>query len=297
MKCKNHTFRNAIGYCQMCGTFYCEECLKRASDGKSYCPTCLVSKGLTASGSAEPHKPASDIKIHLKLIAKYKTGKTSAGTAYKLDLAEDGFYMLRIGGRHHGRREFIQFKELKGIYHVKEFGGPLTIPSGVSSKANTISSGKRVTINFPDGEFIEGYVHSRYTSESKRFNLIPLNADGNVISIMIERSAVNRVDVGGSANKLYLQELMDTDLKKKLLKQYWNNPSARVLTRHLAGMLDTNMDALQEALKPYMQMKLAQAGTSANDPFIAFSPPPDRTIRDFIIRQYRRLTPAAQRGR
>jgi len=271
--------------------------MKIASDGNRYCTKCLNAKGLIAQSVHDGPRSMSDVKIHLKLVAVFKSGRIIKGTAYKLDLAGETFHMLRIGGHHHGRRQQIRFSDLKAICHVKSFDGPLRVPSGPPSSRQTFTSGKRVTVHFVDGEFVEGFVHSRYRPDSPRFNLIPANTDGNVISMIVERDAVDRVEMGGSMKKLYHQELSDTPLRKKLLKQYWTNPSARVLMRHLVGMLDTTPDLLTEALRPYIQMKLAQIGNHGPDTFVAFRPPEDRALRDFIIRENRHLTPARQRGR
>ena len=97
--------------------------------------------------------------------------------------------------------------------------------------------------------------------------------------------------------KIHHQELSDTPLRQKILRQYWTNPSSRILMRHLIGMLDTTQDALTQALQPYVQMKLAQIGHHGPDTFVAFRPPMDRALRDFIIRENRHLTPAWQRRR
>jgi len=294
MNCRKHPFRKAVGYCQACGDFYCEECLVTTPGGKRFCAKCGASRNGRSPGRSTESAARED-NVHLRLVAHFKTGKIVKGTAYKVDPMGEGFHMLRVGGRHHGQRYYIPFQEMKAVFHVKDFSGGSNVPK--SAPDRHVSSGNEVKVYFKDGEIIDGFVHARYNAESARFSLIPKNQAGNNISIIIERTSVDRVEIGSSLKKLALNSLVDTPLRKKLLRHYWTNPQGRILLRHLAGTLGSLITKLQEALKPYVRMKLVLMQQDGEDTCLKFQPPADRQVRDFIIREYRHLNRPTVRKR
>jgi len=289
MYCKWHPVKKAEGYCQVCGEFGCSECLSASPDGKNYCQKCLAKQGKAVPvRPSEPNRMLSDTKVTLKLVVHFKDGKIMKGTAYKLDTTSDSIHLLRIGGKHHGQRVLVNYTDLKGIFHVKDFEGGNQLKER-EEKSQPLPGGHEVVVHFKDGESIEGYVSAHLGQDTPRFNFIPKNSGGNNISILIERSALDRVDVGSELKKAYLGELVDTPLKKSFLKYYWTNPSAVVILKHLAGFMDVSEQQLTTALKSYKDLGLVKIENKNDEVFVAFSTPTDRMVRDFIIREYKRI--------
>ena len=289
MNCKWHTSKKAEGYCQACGEFGCKECLTTAADGKNYCQKCLAKQGKAVPvRSPEPERMLSDTKVTLKLVVHFKDGKIMKGTAYKLDIASDCIHLLRIGGKHHGQRLLVSYADLKGIFHVKDFEG-VNQSKERQEKSQPLPGGHEVIVHFKDGESIEGYVSAHFNQDSPRFNLVPKLSGSNNIAILVERSALERVDVGSDLKKAYLNELVDTPLKKAFLKYYWTNPSATVILRHLAGFMDVSEQKLTQVLKAYKGVGLIKIENRNDEVYVTFFAPTDRVIRDFIIREYKHI--------
>jgi hypothetical protein len=90
----------------------------------------------------------------------------------------------------------ILMDNLKAIFFVKDFAGNRNYKE-TKSFANVVSSGKKITALFRDGEIISGYAHSINMEQPGLF-LVPADPKSNNERIFIVFSSLSTLEVDGS---------------------------------------------------------------------------------------------------
>ena len=194
MFCDTHKDRPGAGECRACGHTFCSRC---ASDNepRTLCTSCAVRE----------RDARGDAAVQLKLVAHCRDGRVLKGitTRSSLSLSAEGFFMDMIRGERNGTEVFVPFRDLKSVYHVRDFEGDPAAKNGNGAGAHVESHilGERVSIRYADGERLEGFLTGKYRAESPRFSVIPGNGSSNNISILVERSAVDEVILDGGAQE------------------------------------------------------------------------------------------------
>ena len=182
--CTAHDDRPAIGVCTSCGKAFCAECAC-PSDPLTTCAQCTTD-------SDDDSRSNSDLR--LKLVAHFRDGRIMKGTTARVNMSAEGFYMKLLRGDLNGSRVFVPFKELKSVYHVRDFeGSPDTRRvNGTHVEAQLL--GRKIVIEYGDGEQLECFLTGRYRPSTPRFNVVPANGSSNNISVLVERTAVAGID-------------------------------------------------------------------------------------------------------
>jgi tetratricopeptide (TPR) repeat protein len=187
MKCPTHLLRNAAGYCCVCGTFYCEECLTR-HEGNLYCPKHYKP---IAAQIAEKQRVEEGRKRHQRraLIVHFRDGRKEQGTCPAMNIREAGFHLSceDNNGAATGKSLRIRFADVKYVANVKSYTGKF---NPAESFPEFQATGSSIVVEFRDGEVLEGRTAHPYDPDEPRFYLVPNDPRSNNISVLIEHSSV-----------------------------------------------------------------------------------------------------------
>lgn len=124
-----------------------------------------------------------------KVIARYRDGRMAKGTTLDFFPTKDKFHVTEENGDVHE----VQINELKAIFFVKDFDGN----PDYSEKKGFFSQqthGKKVLVEFEDGEVVFGYTLS-YSTKGLGFFIFPGDPGCNNNKVFIVHSATKRVKV------------------------------------------------------------------------------------------------------
>jgi len=226
MKCPVHSDKDVVGYCTDCGAFGCDICLVPTGTGESLCLKCgkaknaavhegkkgLVSRLLGEKKQAKSDQGRSTFArssvvrkgaAGRKLEVRYKKDKIIKGTTYKLDMNTLGFYLVPIDPEEEEQRVFVNFSDLKAIYFVRDFEGK---SDRSDAPPEYVAEGDEVKVAFQDGEIVEGRTLRRFDPTCQRFFIIPRRVGGNIISILVERSALKGIEMDGFREGMFSEE-------------------------------------------------------------------------------------------
>ena len=124
-----------------------------------------------------------------RVIAHYLTGQLIKGTTLDFFPTKDRFHVTGEDGNVHE----IRVEELKAIFFVKNFEGNTEYAEkkGFFTKQ---SSGKKVLVEFKDGEVLFGYTLS-YSTKGLGFFMFPGDPECNNTKVFIIHSSTKRVKV------------------------------------------------------------------------------------------------------
>ncbi len=121
-----------------------------------------------------------------KMIAKFKDGSIIKGTSRDFSSTKASFHMKSI----EGGIFILNVADLKAIFFVKEFDGNRERKK--EYKDVRIWDGKKVQVEFTDGEVITGYT-MHYNVNRPGFFLIPGDLQSNNEEIYVITSAIKDV--------------------------------------------------------------------------------------------------------
>ncbi len=186
MKCPNHFLRNAAGYCCVCGSFYCEDCLTQ-HEGNVYCPRHYKP---FAAKQEEERKRVEVRKRHSRhsLIAYFKDGRREQGVCHAMNIRESGFHLSceDDNGAATEKSVRIRFRDLKSVANVKSYTGKFDKSQPYQEYT---PGGADLIVEFEDGEVIEGGTVHAYDPDAPRFYFIPKDQSSNYINVLVERTA------------------------------------------------------------------------------------------------------------
>lgn len=190
MRCTTHLLRDAVGYCQVCGSLGCSDCLTEHK-GAFYCKRDYkpIHEKLEEEKKHQErlHRPERQ-----RLVIHLKDGRIEYGACFAMNLEADGFKcdLLDKTGHPVNKTEKINFKDLKAVFYVKDFEGK---PDKHAQLKEWHPLGGEMVVEFQDGECIRGHCLHVYRSDTPRFYLIPDDPDSNNVNILVERSATTGV--------------------------------------------------------------------------------------------------------
>jgi hypothetical protein len=134
-----------------------------------------------------------------RVVARYLDGKTMKGTTDDF-LPNRPTFHLHVAGE--TRVQDIHCAQLKAVFFVKDFAGNARrddVPGYSEAVAGGL--GKKITVQFKDGEIICGYTLS-YSTDRSGFFVVPADEGGNNIRVYVLKHATKRVGVGAQADEL-----------------------------------------------------------------------------------------------
>lgn len=186
MKCPNHLTRNVAGYCCVCGSFFCEDCLTQ-HEGNAYCRKHYKP---IAAKLEEERQRAEARKRHARhaLVVHFRDGHREQGVCHAMNVRESGFH-LEIeddNGVATGQTQRVRFADVKCVCNVKSYTGKFD-PSEAYQEYTP--GGSEIVVEFQDGEIVEGTTMNVYDPDQARFYLIPKDPNTNNINILVEHAA------------------------------------------------------------------------------------------------------------
>lgn len=270
MRCTIHLNYPAVGYCCGCGNFFCEECLSLCSDDKNYCKACMQKLGKHLPGY---EGPARDARLAVKIIVKFRNGKTLKGTTYTLDPERASFHFLRHGSRRGDDEVETKYSDVEYVAIVDSFTGKRR-----SSPGEYQPKGSEVSVQFKSGETLDGYTLKHYNAREPRFSVIPRDAKDNRISILVERGAVAKMTLGRIPKAQELRKLVDNSVRRLILHYYWQHPNVAVSVEELARKLERTAPAVERELAIFIDEGLV----SMTERQLRFKPAKDIVVREAI---------------
>jgi hypothetical protein len=199
-----------------CGAFGCDECLVAGGGGDNLCVECRKKNatqaqkgaGLASKLFGEKKSPkgraggaafgrssvARKSRAGRRLEVHFRDGSVVKGSTYKLDVNDIGFHLVPIEPVDGKDRLHVNFADLEAIHIVNSFEGE----SGSAQKSPEVpAEGQDVKVAFPDGKIIEGRTLHRFDPSCPRFFIAPTEGGGGSISILVERSALDGIEMEG----------------------------------------------------------------------------------------------------
>ena len=190
MRCPYHLLKEVVGYCSVCGSFGCAECITQ-HENILYCKTHFkpIADRLVKQ---KKHEELLSRPERQRLVIHKKDGTTLSGVSFALNHKSDGFHLDMVDGKGEtiGKSCFLPFEDLKAIFYVKSYDGKFDESQRFKEWK---PEGNAVVVEFLDGELIHGHTMHPYRSSEPRFFLVPHDEGSNNISILIERSAIGSV--------------------------------------------------------------------------------------------------------
>jgi tetratricopeptide (TPR) repeat protein len=187
MNCPAHPDKAVIGYCSVCGTFGCDECLTLHEGGF----LCSRHYRHIAEKLEEEKKFAQSRKrpTRQRLVVRYANGRIDYGVCLALNPKERGFHLERVSqdGMTTGETVYVGFADLKAVFYVKSFDGKYDRSLRYREWK---PEGAELVVEFNDGEKVRGFAVHRYDPAEPRFYLIPADPRSNNISILVEGAAI-----------------------------------------------------------------------------------------------------------
>jgi hypothetical protein len=130
-------------------------------------------------------------------VAHFLDGRVMKGATEDFDPAQQAFTLHPVGS---GSAMKIESRKLKALFFVRNLAGDpgrddaqgFVRPAGESEK------GKKIAIQFKDGEMLFGYALT-YTNDDDGFYVAPADPSSNNMKIYVIRSATQKVLVGPQA--------------------------------------------------------------------------------------------------
>jgi len=272
MRCYLHTGREATGYCVSCGNFWCDECLALCEDDKNYCNACRVKLSKrTASEIGE-----RDSHLVAKLLVKFKNGKSVLGTSYKIDPTKSSLKLTPYSKTGNAEEREIAFADVKYVALIESFTGEKT-----AGAREYQPKGSEVVVFFQDGEVVRGFTLKAYNDKDPRFSVIPDDPHDNRFSIIVERSAVARMELGRIPKTQELRVLVDNSVRRLILHYYYLHPDIAITIDELAARIERNTPVVERELEEFYREGIIRK-LSPDSRQLKFSPSRDPIVRQAI---------------
>ncbi len=141
-----------------------------------------------------------------RVVARYLDGTMVKGTTEDFFPNRPTFHLAALGNP---RSQEIRCAQLKAVFFVKDFHGDAAredVPGYGPGTGPTL--GKKIAVQFKDGEIICGYTLS-YSTDRSGFFLLPADEGGNNLRVYVLKHATKKVAVGPAADELAKAERPD----------------------------------------------------------------------------------------
>jgi hypothetical protein len=121
-----------------------------------------------------------------KIVIKFIDGNVKKGTTNNFEPDKNSFSLKTIDGE----QEEVHIVGIKSIFFVRDFEGKKHF--SYEYKDNISNAGRKIQIEYYDGEIIIGYA-SDYSPTRQGFFIIPADLDGNNLRIYAVTTAIKEV--------------------------------------------------------------------------------------------------------
>jgi hypothetical protein len=141
----------------------------------------------------------------IRVVARYLNGKVLKGTTQDFYPNRAGFHLTPVDG---GPTVEVLCRELKAVFFVKDFAGnpDRRDPRGFIAAPGETTHGKKIAVQFKDGELICGYTLS-YVPDRAGFFMTPADSRSNSLRIYVQVSSAVQVKAGPAADVLAQKSL------------------------------------------------------------------------------------------
>lgn len=141
-----------------------------------------------------------------RVVARFLDGNTLKGTTEDFFPNRPTFHLAVLG---QPRSQEIRCAQLKAVFFVKDFSGDARREDVPGYSASDLQNlGKKVAVQFKDGEIICGYTLS-YSTDRSGFFLLPADEGANNLRVYVLKHATKKVAVGAAADQLASQKRSD----------------------------------------------------------------------------------------
>lgn len=186
MRCLHHPLNKVIGYCHVCGTFGCAQCLTE-HEGNLYCKKDYKPIADELAHKAKLEKSLAR-KDRQRLVVRLKDGETVRGSCYSLNPAVESMHLDLVDdlGQPVDETRQIDFADCKAVFFVKSYDGKF---DSSHHYHDLHEAGAPIVVEFADGEILFGNVTATYNPREARFYVLPEVKDTNNLLVLVERSA------------------------------------------------------------------------------------------------------------
>ncbi len=181
-----------------------------------------------------------------RLEVHFRDGKIITGSTYKLDLDSIGFHLVPLEPVDGKNRIHVNFSDLRAIHVVSDFDGGSEPPE---AGGEVPAEGQDIKVTFPDGKTIEGHTLHRFEPNCRRFFIVPRDRGGKSISILVERSALDGIEMEGFKEGIFEASGQDVEGDGK------KPGKAPLIQNESMGDLYFSMKNYDNALTEYEKVK------------------------------------------
>ena len=136
----------------------------------------------------------------VRVVARFSDGRVLKGTTHDFNPNRPRFHLVPAEG---GAPVQIRCTDLKALFFVKEFEGDThrTKLRGFVEAPREASHGKKIAVQFEDGEVLCGYALS-YSPNRDGFFITPVDTEGNNSRIYVVAASAVEVKCGPEAESL-----------------------------------------------------------------------------------------------
>ena len=138
-----------------------------------------------------------------RVVARFLDGRMVKGTTEDFFPNRPSFHLHEVGS---GSAQEVRCQQLKAVFFVKDLAGNAERNSvhGFGENPADHGKGKRIAVQFKDGEIVCGYTLS-YTPDRSGFFMLPADAGSNNVRVYVLKHATQKIAVGAAADTLAQQ--------------------------------------------------------------------------------------------
>lgn len=300
-RCEVHADQEAVGYCCKCGAFLCEECAITTQDPLIYCASCYEKfvgpvpirapllpeqDDEVAEGAVEEEatvEPTTLLKgAAYRVEVHFQDGAIKQGSTYSIRPDKGGFFIVPLSQVQKGveeTQEFIPFAKIKAVYLLKTS----TDSEHASRETEFIPEGHEITVEFKDGDVLEGFALGEYDPLLPRFHVIPRDEKSSAfVSVLVERASVERIQLGMVFRAKELRQLMLGPVRKLLLCCYIDNVGAVADIDAIATAIGRTPRIVDREIGIFLSEGLMKELEGPPNRKIQFLPPADIQTINFL---------------
>lgn len=130
------------------------------------------------------------------VVARFLDGRTIKGTSLDVDPAKPAFHVRPP----EGTTAEVKLKDLKALFFVRSLEGDMARHEGraLAPDDPRTHGSTAVSLQFPDGEVMVGLTN-RFPPNRPYFFVVPVDPESNNIRILVNRTAVKKMEPLGSS--------------------------------------------------------------------------------------------------
>ena len=143
----------------------------------------------------------------LRVVARFCDGRMLKGTTQDFKPASPRFHLVPVEG---GEAAEVRLDALKAVFFVRAFDGQparAKLRGFLAAPAET-TQGKKVAVQFRDGELLCGYTMT-FARDRSGFFVFPADREGNNLRVFVLTAATARVETGPAAEHLARERLAE----------------------------------------------------------------------------------------